>query len=85
MQDLKTTEMMKYLGVIISQDLSWDTHITNITKKANQTLGFLRRNLKVGSVSIKKRGTKPSSDHAVLEYASPVWDPYTAKDIARPS
>ena len=57
-QDLKTTEMMKYLGVIISQDLSWDTYITNNTKKANQTLGFLRRNLKVGSVSIKKRAYK---------------------------
>ena len=51
-QDLKTTEMMKYLGVITSQDLSWDTHITYFTKKANQTLGFLRRNLKVCFVGI---------------------------------
>ena len=76
--------MMKYLGVIISQDLSWDTNITNITKKANQTLGFLRRNLKAGSVSIKERAYK-ALVRPVLEYASPVWDPYTAKDIARPS
>ena len=37
----------KYLGVTISDDLNWGTHIDNITKKANQTLGFLKRNIKV--------------------------------------
>ncbi len=44
---LQATTNAKYLGVAISDDLSWNTHIDNITKKANQTLGFLRRNIKI--------------------------------------
>ena len=43
-------------------------------KKANSTLGFLRRNLRVGSQSVKERAyfalVRPT-----LEYASSIWDP----------
>ena len=42
-----------YLGVDISSDLSWDTYINRISKKANNTLGFLRRNIKIHSESLK--------------------------------
>ena len=35
-----------YLGITLSEDLKWGSHINKITKKANSTLGFLRRNLK---------------------------------------
>ena len=35
-----------YMGITLSDDLQWSAHIRNITKKANSTLGFLRRNLK---------------------------------------
>ena len=42
-----------YLGVILSEDLKWATHIkfssmdiNKICNKANSTLGFIRRNLK---------------------------------------
>ena len=34
-----------YLDVTITNDLKWNTHITNICTYANSTLGFLRRNL----------------------------------------
>ena len=34
-------ECTKYLGVHISQNLSWNTHIDNITKKGNSTLLFI--------------------------------------------
>jgi len=36
----------KYLGVSLSSDLSWSFHITAICTKANQKLGFIKRNLK---------------------------------------
>ena len=43
---LQQVDSNPYLGLTISEDLQWKTHITNITKKANSSLGFLRRNLK---------------------------------------
>ena len=69
-----------YLGVLISQDLSFTNHINNITGKANSTLGFLRRNLKHGPVSLKELAYV-SLVRSKLEYASVVWDPYLKKDI----
>ena len=50
---LESVSSVKYLGVDISSDLSWDTHINRISKKANNTLGFLRRNIKIHFESLK--------------------------------
>ena len=50
---LESENSAKYLGVDISNNLSWEDHINRITKKANQTLGFLRRNIKVKSETLK--------------------------------
>ncbi|KAK7087818.1 hypothetical protein V1264_021822 [Littorina saxatilis] len=72
----------KYLGVTLSHDLRWDIHILNITNKANQMLGFLRRNLRVGSQEVKQRAYF-ALIRSPLEFASPVWDPYTCKDVDR--
>ena len=48
----------KYLGVIISEDLTWTTHINNTVKKANSVLGFLRRNLRVSNEHTKEAAYK---------------------------
>jgi hypothetical protein len=37
----------KYLGITLSSNMSWDTHINNITAKANKFLSFLHRNLQI--------------------------------------
>ena len=42
-----TSAKYLYLGVAISDDLSWSRHIDSISKKANQTLWFLKRIIKV--------------------------------------
>ena len=42
---LENVESIKYLGVTITNDLKWNTHISNGCTKANRTLGFLRRKL----------------------------------------
>ena len=72
----------KYLGVTITEDLKWDTHINNTCAKANRTLGFLRINLNIGSVSIKQQAyftlVRP-----LVEYASTVWDPHTQRNIQK--
>ncbi|KAK7093701.1 uncharacterized protein [Littorina saxatilis] len=77
---LETVKAVKYLGVTIQSDLCWDDHINNIVSKANKTLGFLRRNLKISSRSVKEQAYK-AFVRPILEYASSVWDPHTQKNI----
>ena len=72
----------KYLGVTISDYLSWSTHIDNITKSANQTLGFLKRNIRVHIKDLKSVAYK-TLVRQQLEYASTVWSPHTATDIQK--
>ncbi|XP_066272290.1 uncharacterized protein [Branchiostoma lanceolatum] len=79
---LETVRTVKYLGVTMSHDGTWDHHINNMANKANRVLGFLRRNLKISSTSIKEKAYK-AFVRPLLEYASSVWDPYTQKSIAR--
>ena len=43
--DLENVDSIKYLGVTITSDMRWNTHVSNVCTKANRTLGFLRRNL----------------------------------------
>lgn len=65
----------KYLGVYISDNLSWQTHIEHITSDANRMLGFLRRNFALASTDIKlvlyEALVRPK-----LEYASSIWNPH---------
>ena len=77
---LQQVDSNPYLGLTISEDLQWKTHITNITKKANSTLGFLRRNLKYCSEDCK-RLAYISLVRSTLEYGAVVWDPYQSRDI----
>ena len=43
----------KYLGVDLQNNLSWNQHVSRVTKKANSMLGFLRRNLRKASEETK--------------------------------
>ena len=73
---LENVDSIKYLGVTITNDLKWNTHIYNICTKANRTLGFLRRNLFSCPHDVKEAAYK-GLVHPVLEYGSSVWDPHT--------
>ena len=79
---LDSVSSAKYLGITISVDLSWSTHIDNITKSANQTLGFLKRNIRVHNKELKSVAYK-TLVRPQLEYASTVWSPHTATDIQK--
>ena len=76
---LKSVTQERYLGVILTQSLSWSNHISQVSVKANQKLGFIKRNLK-GSPQELKRLAYITLVRSGMEYASPVWDPSTSKD-----
>ena len=72
--DLENIESIKYLGVTITNDLRWNTHVSNVYTKANRTLGFLRRNLYSCPQEVKEaayEGLVPP----FLDYGRSVWDP----------
>ena len=72
--DLENVESIKYLGVTITTDLRWNTHVSNVCTKANRTLGFLRRNLYSCPQEVKEAAYK-GLVRPVLDYGSSVWDP----------
>jgi hypothetical protein len=72
----------RYLGVTITDKVNWRQHIDSIANKANRTLGFQRRNLKISSISIKEQAYK-TLVRPLVEYASPVWDPHHPTDIRK--
>jgi hypothetical protein len=63
-----------YLGLQISNDLKWSMHINNISKKANATLGFLRRNLRNVSETYRKTAYI-SLVRSTMEYGATIWNP----------
>ena len=71
---LSSVPQIKYLGVHISQDLKWNSHINSTSSKANQTLGFLKRNLRINSSTVKEKAYK-SPVRPKPEYCSTVWNP----------
>ena len=71
-----------YLGITISEDLKWTSHINKISRKANSTLGFLRRNLKHCTESCRKTAYL-ALIRSSLENSSVVWDPHLQKDIEK--
>jgi hypothetical protein len=77
---LEHVKEAKYLGVTITSDLRWNKHINNISAKANRTLGFLKRNIRIRSQTLKETAYKTLVRPSV-EYASTVWDPCHLKPI----
>lgn len=77
-QQLQEESQSKYLGVDISSNLSWNSHIDRIVKKGNSMLGFLQRNLRINN-----RETKASAYYSIvrpnLEYCASIWSPHTAQ------
>ncbi|MCG8078976.1 MAG: hypothetical protein JAY75_22405, partial [Candidatus Thiodiazotropha taylori] len=72
----------KYLGVTLHEKLLWNRQVDDVSKKANNSLAFLRRNVTSCPKDVKAQCYK-TLVHPILEYASPVWDPYTASNITQ--
>ena len=52
---LENVDSIKYLGVTITNDLKWKTHINNICTKANRTLRFLGESYFLAPKMLKKQ------------------------------
>ena len=52
---LERVHHYSYLGILLSEDLKWASHVSHVTSSANQTLGVIRRNFRTASVECKSR------------------------------
>ena len=81
-QQLKEISQAKNVGVTIDNKLSCNSHVDVVTKRANKTTAFLRRNISACSRDIKWKCYK-SVVRPQLDYASTTWDPYTKTNSAK--
>ena len=65
---LKHVDNNPYLGLLISKDLKWATHIEKTTKKASSTLGFIQRNLRRCPQNCRKTA------YIALNLCDPHWN-----------
>ena len=77
---LEKVDSFRYLGLLISSDLSWSGHIETICSKARQLLGLLYRRLYHHADPQALFQLYLSLIRPHLEYGCPVWDPYLLKD-----
>ena len=81
-QPLECVQSYKYLGVIITSNLSWSEHIQSICNKSRKLVGLLYRQFYQNADSDILRQFYLSCIRPHLEYACTVWDPYLAKEKA---
>ena len=78
---LEKVSSFKYLGVNITDDLSWANHTSVIASKARRILGLLYRHFSSWSPPEALLQLYKSLVRPHLEYASQVWNPHLVKDI----
>ena len=78
--ELSQVNSVKYLGIQITTDMSWSTHITNICSKTRKFIGLMYRQFHLckpeTALKLYNAFIRPH-----MEYASIMWDPYHCKDI----
>ena len=70
----------KYLGVLITTNLSWSPHIKAILAKAYRALGLVRRVVSYNSIRALKRALYLSLVRSHLAYCLPIWRPNLVQD-----
>lgn len=71
--DIEHVSTFKLLGVHISNDMSWNEHVDQITKKANKRIFYLRHLKRAGLSTEDLIMYYQTVIRPILEYASPVW------------
>ena len=79
--ELERVKCIKYLGLVFSETLSFSEHIQSICTRAKRLIGLLYRRFYNNIDGATMLQLYQSLVRPHLEYASPVWNPHTQKDI----
>lgn len=80
-KSLKIVTNFKYLGVTLNNKLDWGEQVRTVAGKSIKTLNFVMRNL-TGACEAVKEKAYLSLIRPIAEYASIIWDPYVAWQVA---
>jgi len=72
---LRTTGNAKYIGVTISSNLIWPSHVKTITNKAKNSLRVIRWNVKTQNKQQKEAAYR-TYVRPQVEYCSTMWHPW---------
>lgn len=72
----------KYLGILMTHNLSWSKHIDLTCNKALKKLGYLHRTLRLAPQETKLL-TYKALIRPILEYGCVVWNPHKKCDIKK--
>lgn len=72
---LSVTNSYRYLGVEITNKLTWSDHIIKLCASTSRALGFIRRSLSMSPAPIRQQAYE-TFIRAKMEYASAIWNPH---------
>ena len=78
---LEIVQCYKHLGIVLSSNLSWLTHIDSICIKVGKLLGLLHRQFSANANSHTLTKLYLSLIRPRLEYGAQVWHLYSSKNI----
>ena len=73
-QVLESVTSARYLGMDITNNMSWNTHVTRVASNGNRSLGFIKRNFTTKTPKVREMAYQ-TLVRPQLEYASAIWDP----------
>ncbi|XP_071798867.1 uncharacterized protein [Asterias amurensis] len=79
-QEIQHEKKCKYLGVTITDNLSWNTQAEAVRAKASRSLGLIRRTLGKCSKEVKETAYN-TLVRPQLEFATSAWNPNTNRNI----
>ena len=86
-KEIELVTSTKLLGLTIANDLSWNDHVTEITKKASKRLYFLTQLKRAGVLKQDLALFYLSCVRSVIDYAAPVFfnglPKYLKKELVR--
>ena len=78
--EVETSEEMKLMGLVISNDLTWKSNTNNMTQKAYKRLWMVKR-LKSNGASLNDLvDVYVKQTRSILEFGAPVWNSNLTQD-----
>jgi hypothetical protein len=81
-QPIERVNEINLLGVSISNDLKWSSHIEKVTQKASQRIFVLTNARRAGASQEDMKSLYTSIIRPVLEYCCPVWSTSITRDLS---